>query len=470
MFANASSGRWAELQGHVDGLAESLQNLIRGRAVDLVDQASAAEEGIKETLHGQVILREVEQPCSSPAVLVPADTCSAQLADLDSKVLQMSGRLVQVEYRLEGRDLAAPDRGVPVPGVQADEAGQVDFLRESEDFKDEDMSILEDQVSDMGRRFEQMQRHLEELVTDQSMQNLGERTQRLYSKASAEWSEMTLGKDWLREPFSLCPWTAEELSAVSEDLTRLWIRVEEHEQSLMPLAEAFRHQEPDVDRGTATQGLHAHESDAAQSRALTLTWRPVPGGSELKRLMAEAGFTIGQRVYVSSRSGVVRFCGETEFAGGTWVGIELEEPVGRSSVHANDGTVKDVSYFSCPANHGIFVRPTQVATSPMAKAPGITPGSPTSPAAKSSRSSGSSPFGVAKAKAEGSPKAKAATPKAPAAWSRQRACQVETDFAEHPRSQRQSPRLNPLQQNQKQSRRHSQRQRNPKQSQKQSRR
>ena len=34
-------------------------------------QASAAEEGIKETLHGQVILREVEQPCSSPAVLVP---------------------------------------------------------------------------------------------------------------------------------------------------------------------------------------------------------------------------------------------------------------------------------------------------------------------------------------------------------------------------------------------------------------
>lgn len=31
----------------------------------------------------------------------------------------------------------------------------------------------------------------------------------------------------------------------------------------------------------------------------------------------------------------VRFCGETEFAGGTWVGIELEEPVGRSSVHAS---------------------------------------------------------------------------------------------------------------------------------------
>ncbi|CAK9052935.1 unnamed protein product [Durusdinium trenchii] len=223
--ANASSGRWAELQGHVDGLAESLQNLIRGRAVDLVDQASAAEEGIKD-FPGFKDLQ------------LQADTCSAQLADLDSKVLQMSGRLVQVEYRLEGRDLAAPDRGVPVPGVQADEAGQVDFLRESEDFKDEDMSILEDQVSDMGRRFEQMQRHLEELVTDQSMQNLGERTQRLYSKASAEWSEMTLGK---------------ELSAVSEDLTRLWIRVEEHEQSLMPLAEAFRHQEQRRKASTPTR-------------------------------------------------------------------------------------------------------------------------------------------------------------------------------------------------------------------------
>ena len=36
--------------------------------------------------------------------------------------------------------------------------------------------------------------------------------------------------------------------------------------------------------------------------------------------------------------------------------------------------VKDVSYFSCPANHGIFVRPTQVATSAGGAASPVSPG------------------------------------------------------------------------------------------------
>lgn len=67
------------------------------------------------------------------------------------------------------------------------------------------------------------------------------------------------------------------------------------------------------------------------------------------------GFHVGQRVLVSNRTGTVRFAGKTEFAAGIWVGIELDEPVGR-----NDGTVKDVSYFKCQPTYGIFVRPTQV--------------------------------------------------------------------------------------------------------------
>lgn len=40
---------------------------------------------------------------------------------------------------------------------------------------------------------------------------------------------------------------------------------------------------------------------------------------------------------------------------GKWIGVELDEPKGK-----NNGTVQGKSYFSCPDNHGIFVRASQV--------------------------------------------------------------------------------------------------------------
>lgn len=49
------------------------------------------------------------------------------------------------------------------------------------------------------------------------------------------------------------------------------------------------------------------------------------------------------------QSGVLRFCGGTEFAAGLWAGIELDEPAGK-----NDGGVGGVPYFRCPPKHGIF--------------------------------------------------------------------------------------------------------------------
>ena len=61
----------------------------------------------------------------------------------------------------------------------------------------------------------------------------------------------------------------------------------------------------------------------------------------------------------------MRFIGETSFASGRWVGVEM---TGRDGTGAdvgfekgkNDGSVNGTAYFVCAPNHGIFVRPNVV--------------------------------------------------------------------------------------------------------------
>lgn len=72
-------------------------------------------------------------------------------------------------------------------------------------------------------------------------------------------------------------------------------------------------------------------------------------------MATDSSFEVGQRVQVAGRFGTVRFAGNTQFADGVWIGIELDEAVGK-----NAGSVKGVEYFTCPPEHGIFVRPTMV--------------------------------------------------------------------------------------------------------------
>eukprot|EP00439_Symbiodinium_sp_Y106_P078986 s1226_g17.t1 len=82
--------------------------------------------------------------------------------------------------------------------------------------------------------------------------------------------------------------------------------------------------------------------------------------------MASSGYAaqdeepiVGQKVSVVGYTATVRFVGETHFAPGEWVGVELEPAVGK-----NDGTVQDRRYFTCEPNHGLFVRRSVVQRTP----------------------------------------------------------------------------------------------------------
>jgi tubulin-folding cofactor B len=73
------------------------------------------------------------------------------------------------------------------------------------------------------------------------------------------------------------------------------------------------------------------------------------------------GIDIGRRCRLgsdSTRIGTVAFIGEVPEIpelGGPWVGVVLDEPMGK-----NNGTIGGRTYFSCPDNRGVFVRPERV--------------------------------------------------------------------------------------------------------------
>jgi dynactin complex subunit len=65
---------------------------------------------------------------------------------------------------------------------------------------------------------------------------------------------------------------------------------------------------------------------------------------------------IGDKVSIlDGRTGIVKFIGQTDFAAGIWIGLELDQPSGK-----NDGTVNDRKYFQCREDHGVFVRSSQL--------------------------------------------------------------------------------------------------------------
>lgn len=83
-------------------------------------------------------------------------------------------------------------------------------------------------------------------------------------------------------------------------------------------------------------------------------------GEELE----STSLAVGMRVRLSERctSGTAKqlatisFVGETHFQTGLWVGVTLDEPLGK-----NDGSVMGRRYFECAPRHGIFIRPASLA-------------------------------------------------------------------------------------------------------------
>ncbi len=56
-----------------------------------------------------------------------------------------------------------------------------------------------------------------------------------------------------------------------------------------------------------------------------------------------------------SRRGSVQHLGTVDFQPGVWVGIRLDEPLGK-----NDGSVKGKKYFEAGQNYGVFAKPSKV--------------------------------------------------------------------------------------------------------------
>ncbi|BFZ01398.1 hypothetical protein BsWGS_04438 [Bradybaena similaris] len=75
-------------------------------------------------------------------------------------------------------------------------------------------------------------------------------------------------------------------------------------------------------------------------------------------MAAQAPMKVGARVEVIGKGviGTVAYIGATVFSSGKWIGVVLDEAKGK-----NNGTVQGKTYFTCPDDHGIFVRQSQIA-------------------------------------------------------------------------------------------------------------
>jgi len=67
-------------------------------------------------------------------------------------------------------------------------------------------------------------------------------------------------------------------------------------------------------------------------------------------------YELGDKVYIANaREGYIRYRGNVTGKSGLWYGVELT--VGKGS---NNGTLDGKTYFQCPTDKGIFLRPSSI--------------------------------------------------------------------------------------------------------------
>ncbi|XP_057641890.1 kinesin-like protein KIF13B isoform X1 [Chionomys nivalis] len=113
-------------------------------------------------------------------------------------------------------------------------------------------------------------------------------------------------------------------------------------------------------------GMLGGASSGAEEDPLALEELSHAGGQALGRLevtsdseeASEVPEWLREGEYVvvgTSKTGIVRYIGPTDFQEGTWIGVELDLPSGK-----NDGSIGGKQYFKCNPGYGLLVRPGRV--------------------------------------------------------------------------------------------------------------